>query len=81
MAILTNGNRHVLYVTRTNDDSLGEVDIDHEVQTQRINLSWIHLALPGGHFLTGNYPNALAASHDGLRLYVAGGGYQCCGYP
>jgi len=50
MAILTNGNRHVLYVTRTNDDSLGVVDIDHEVQTQRINLSWIHLALPGGHF-------------------------------
>ena len=74
MAILTNGNRHVLYVTRTNDDSLGVVDIDHEVQTQRINLSWIHLALPGGHFLTGNYPNVLAASHDGLRLYVAEGG-------
>jgi len=74
MAILTNGNRHVLYVTRTNDDSLGVVDIDHQVQTQRINLSWIHLALPGGHFLTGNYPNVLAASHDGLRLYVAEGG-------
>jgi YVTN family beta-propeller protein len=74
MAVLTRGKRHALYATRTNDDSLGVVDIDHEEQMQRINLPWIHLALSGGHFVTGNYPNALAASHDGRRLYVAEGG-------
>src|SRR5262249_47602860 len=28
MAILTRGNRHALYATRTNDDSLSVVDID-----------------------------------------------------
>ena len=74
MAIVTRDTRHVLYVTRTNDDTLGVVDLDHEAQTRRISLRWVQLAISGNQFLTGAYPNALVASHDGRKLYVAEGG-------
>jgi len=74
MAIVTRDNRHVLYVTRTNDDSLGVVDLDNEEQARRISLRWVQLAVSGNQFLTGTYPNALVASHDGRKLYVAEGG-------
>jgi DNA-binding beta-propeller fold protein YncE len=74
MAIVTRNSRHALYVARTNDDSLGVVDFDREEQAQRVNLSWIRLALSENRFLTGTYPNALVASREGRRLYVAEGG-------
>jgi DNA-binding beta-propeller fold protein YncE len=74
MAIVTRKNRHALYVTRTNDDSVGVVDLDHEEQTRQINLPWIRLELSGNRLLTGTYPNALIASRDGRKLFVAEGG-------
>jgi YVTN family beta-propeller protein len=74
MAIVAPRGRHVLYVTRTNDDSLGLIDLDNWTPVKQIRLPLLSLATGQGHFVTGTYPNALSASHDGRRLYIAEAG-------
>jgi YVTN family beta-propeller protein len=74
MAIMTAQGRHVLYVTRTNDDSLGLIDLDRWSPIKQIRLPLIPMVTGQGHSVTGTYPNAVIASHDGRRLYIAEAG-------
>jgi YVTN family beta-propeller protein len=74
MATVTAAGRHVLYVTRTNDDSLGLIDLDRWSPIKQLRLPLIPVTTGQGHLVTGTYPNALVASHDGRRLYVAEAG-------
>jgi YVTN family beta-propeller protein len=83
-AIVRSKGRQILYVARSNDDSLGLVDFETGKSIRTIKLPLTHflsLDFPF-HFpfilpnesLKGTYPNALVASKDGHRLYVAEGG-------
>jgi YVTN family beta-propeller protein len=69
-AVVSSHGQDILYVTRTNDDSLGLIDFKTGKSIKTIRLSLIDFGGP----LVGTYPNALAASSDGRRLYVAEAG-------
>jgi YVTN family beta-propeller protein len=90
-ALVVGKHQRVLYVTRTNDDSLGLIKLssDHDrnsrhdddddddddavdgVKTFDLSLVDVDGVRPDVH---GTYPNALAVSPDGTRVYVAEAG-------
>lgn len=73
--VVGSGAATVLYVARSNDDSLAIVSADGSASGE-FDLS-LHLEASLGDpavKLRGTYPNALAASPDGTRLYVAEAG-------
>lgn len=74
MAIVNSSGRQILYVARTNDSSLGLIDLRTGAPVKTMALPLIHLPFREDHTISGTYPNALVASHDGRRLYVAEGG-------
>jgi YVTN family beta-propeller protein len=62
--------KDILYVARTNDDSLGLIDFETGQPIKVIRLPLIDFSEP----VIGTYPNALVASKDGHRVYVAEAG-------
>jgi YVTN family beta-propeller protein len=73
-AIVRRGSTEVLYVTKSNDDSLGLLRLSDNRKLADFDLSPVALALPGGQKVHGTVPNALAVSPDNTRLYVAEAG-------
>jgi YVTN family beta-propeller protein len=83
-AIIRSKGSQILYVARSNDDSLGLVDFGTGKSIRKIKLPLTHFLSLGFPFhfpfilpnesLKGTYPDALVASKDGHRLYVAEGG-------
>ena len=69
-AVVSSAGREILYVARTNDDSLGLIDLETGKSIKTVKLPLIDFTEP----LVGTYPNALVASKDGRRLYVAEAG-------
>ena len=74
MAIVRKGALEVLYVAKSNDDSLGMVRLDTEKKLPDFDLSPVKITLKDGQKIKGAYPNALAVSPDNTRLYVAEAG-------
>jgi YVTN family beta-propeller protein len=87
VAVVKSGAREILYVALTNDDSLGLIDFASGQPIGKVELALFEYPVLNLNYfgcgwypvfdlksLKGNYPNALAASHDGTRLYVAEGG-------
>jgi YVTN family beta-propeller protein len=73
-AIVRQGSVEVLYVTKSNDDSLGLLRLSDNRKLADFDLSPLAVALPGGQKVRGAVPNALAVSPDNRRLYVAEAG-------
>ena len=65
--------REILYVTQANSDSLALIDATTGKKVGAFDLSPVKVSM-GRHVAHGAYPNALAASADGTRLYVAEAG-------
>ena len=74
VAIVRKGSLEVLYVAKSNDDSLGMVRLDTEKKLTDFDLSPVKITLKDGQTIKGAYPNALAVSPDNTRLYVAEAG-------
>src|SRR5712692_4264463 len=72
-AIVRHGNVEVLYVTKSNSDSLGVILLNSNHKRPDVDLSLVSIVL-SGHEVHGAYPNALAVSPDNNRLYVAEAG-------
>jgi YVTN family beta-propeller protein len=76
-AIVRNGDTEVLYVTKSNDDSLGLVKLGSNEHLPDLDLSILRFpagAGQAGRRLIGAYPNAIAVSPDNRRVYVAEAG-------
>jgi YVTN family beta-propeller protein len=73
-AIVKSGNLEVLYVTKSNSDSIGLIRLDTNTALSDFNLAPVSLTLADGHAVHGAYPNALAVSPDNTRVYVAEAG-------
>ncbi|MCX5884240.1 MAG: beta-propeller fold lactonase family protein, partial [Deltaproteobacteria bacterium] len=73
-AILENGSIRVLYVTKTNSDSLGVIDLVNNQSLSDIDLSPLKVGGVKGNELVGAYPNAIVVSPDKRRMYVAEAG-------
>lgn len=73
MGIVARGKDRILYVTKSNSDKLGAINLNTNQPLNEIDLSPF---FPGGDNLKlrGAYPNALAVSPDNLRMYVAEAG-------
>lgn len=77
-AIVRRGAVEVLYVAKSNSDSLGVILVNYNRKLADVDLS-LGLSVPvngmaNAHKVHGTYPTALAASADGSRLYVAESG-------
>jgi YVTN family beta-propeller protein len=72
MAIVTNGATEVLYVAKSNSDSLGMLVLNNNRKLPDFSLSPFDFKAPVP--VHGTYPNALAVSPDNTRLYVAEAG-------
>ncbi|MBV8900768.1 MAG: beta-propeller fold lactonase family protein [Verrucomicrobia bacterium] len=86
IAVIKANDREILYVARSNDDSLGLIDFATGLPLKEVRLPFVCFPCldffpflgfwPYVSFnrLKGAYPDALVASHDGRRLYVAEAG-------
>ena len=80
MTVVTSAGREMLYVTRSNDDSIGIIPLDRAVVntdadgTSTFDLSLVTVSHDGMFNLHGAQPNAIVASPDGARVYVAEAG-------
>ena len=72
MAIVRQAGLEVLYVTKSNSDSLGLILLNNNRKLADFDLSPIQVA--GSHAVHGSYPNAIAVSPDNTRVYVAEAG-------
>jgi YVTN family beta-propeller protein len=68
--VVSSRDKDILYVARTNDDSLGLIDLRTGEPIKVIKLPLIDFS----ESVIGTYPDALAASKDGRRVYVAEAG-------
>ena len=73
-AIVRRGAQEVLFVAKSNDDSLGMMLVSNNRKLADFDLSPLSVTLNDGHKVHGSYPNALAVSPDNTRLYVAEAG-------
>lgn len=73
-AIVRKGALEVLYVTKSNSDSIGIMRLDNHRKLPDLDLSPLQIALPRGQKVHGSYPNALVVSPDNTRAYVAEAG-------
>lgn len=74
-AIVKQGATEVLYVAKANDDSLGMIQLGSKIKQLRdFNLSSLRAIAYDRHKVSGAYPNAIVASPDSKRLYVAEAG-------
>ena len=74
MAIVRRGPVEVLYVTKSNNDSLGLIVLNNNRKLSDFDLSPIGATAIPGNPIHGAYPNALAVSPDNTRTYVAEAG-------
>lgn len=72
-AIVKRGGVEVLYVTKANNDSLGVILLNNFTHLPDVDLSPLNVTV-GAHKVHASYPNAIVASADGKRLYVAEAG-------
>lgn len=72
--IIRRNGFEVLYVTKSNSDSLGVVRLDGDRKLEDVDLSLIQLGESNQHKVHGAYPNAIVASPSNERLYVAEAG-------
>ena len=72
-AIVRRGAVEVQYVAKANSDALGLILVANNRKLADVDLSPLNLNLDS-HVVHGTYPNALAASPDNTRLYVAEAG-------
>ncbi len=73
-AVVRRGSTEVLYVTKSNSDSLGMIVLNNNRKLPDFDLSPVSITLADGHAVHGAYPNAVAVSPDNTRLYVAEAG-------
>jgi len=73
-AILENGSVRVLYITKSNSDRLGVIDLISNQSLGDIDLSPLKVGGVKGNELVGAYPNAIVVSPDKRRMYVAEAG-------
>ena len=73
-AIVRKQKVEVLYVAKSNSDSLGLILLNSQQKLPDLNLSPINAIASDKHPVTGTYPNAIAVSPDSKRLYVAEAG-------
>ena len=72
--VIVRGNgQELLYVAKTNNDSVAIVDL-HGNKVGEIDLSLFQSVSGLDHEIHGTYPNAIAVSPDGKRVYVAEAG-------
>ncbi len=74
LAVVGSGAAETVYVARANDDSLSLIRASDGTHLSDFSLDPIRIKLRDGHHVVGAYPNALAASPDGTRVYVAEAG-------
>jgi YVTN family beta-propeller protein len=76
LALIRRRGKEVLYVAKANTDRLGLIALDGDAGRAMadFDLSPVSIALRHGQKVNGAYPNALVASPDGSRLYVAEAG-------
>ena len=74
MAIVRRGPVEVLYVAKSNSDSLGLIVLNNNRKLADFDLSPIGASAIPGNPIHGAYPNALAVSPDNTRVYVAEAG-------
>ncbi len=72
MAIVKKGSLEVLFVAKSNDDSLGMVVLNSNRKLPDFSLAPVSISVKPP--LRGSYPNALAVSPDNTVLYVAEAG-------
>ena len=72
--ILRRNGVEVLYVTKSNNDSLGVIRLDGDRRLGDVDLSLVQLNVTRDHHLIGEYPDAIVASSSTHRLYVAEAG-------
>jgi len=73
-AIVKKAGKSILYVTKTNSDHVGLIDLSTNLALTDFDLTPYKLTLADGHQIHGSYPNALAVSPDNTRVYVAEAG-------
>jgi YVTN family beta-propeller protein len=73
-AIVRRGGLEVLYVTKSNSDSIGLIRLDNFRKLPDLDLAPLSVRLADGHRVHGAYPQAIVAATDGSRAYVAEGG-------
>jgi YVTN family beta-propeller protein len=73
-AIVENGGVRVLYVTKSNSDKLGVINLADNTSSGDIDLSPLKVSGIKGNALVGAYPNAIAISPFKTRMYVAEAG-------
>jgi len=74
MAIVTRGSKRYLFVTKTNNDALGVIDLNGNVKKADLQISILAQNGVDNFNIHGSYPNAMAVSPDNLRMYVAEAG-------
>jgi YVTN family beta-propeller protein len=70
-AIVSHAGRSILYVTKSNSDTVGMIDLATNLALPDLDVSQISVTLGDGHKVHGAYPNAIAISPDNTRAYVA----------
>ena len=73
-AIVHGVKEDVLYVTKSNSDSIGLIRLRDNAVLPDLDLSPLHITLKDGHTIHGSYPNAIIVSPDSTRAYVAEAG-------
>lgn len=73
-AIVKQGDLEVLYVTKSNSDSLGVIRLDTNTAMPDVDMSPVALTLADKHAIHGAYPNAIVVSPNNSRMYVAEAG-------
>lgn len=73
-AIIRHQGAEVLYVTKSNSDSLGVVSLNGDRKLEDVDLSLRELGVSHEYRVHGGYPNAIVASPSQDRLYVAEAG-------
>ena len=73
-AFLDNGKVQLLYVTKSNSDRLGVINLASNTSLGDIDLSPLKVRGIKGNPLVGAYPNAIVISPDKKRMYVAEAG-------
>jgi YVTN family beta-propeller protein len=74
MALVRRGALEVLYVTKSNNDSLGMIVLNNNRKMPDFDLSPVDLGPRMKPAVHGAYPNAIAVSPDNTRVYVAESG-------
>ncbi len=73
-AIVRSGKTEVMYVTKSNNDSLGVILLNSKQKLPDLNLSPVAVSTSDKHQVVGAYPSAIVASPDNKRLYVTEAG-------